>query len=177
LERPAFHHRASKARVNAFMVQCGPRSLLIMPNLGRSKMRLSKYLALGAATAGLILIVAAPSHAQQGKTIQNQRQFAVEKKPVAQPRPVASTVRDHRKSATSTKSAAGGVTVNPTTGEKRTGSSSCVRFAIGGCVSKPGGIVYGAAKAVSKIPGSKSVGFQDQTRNKDAPGKRDHRNR
>jgi hypothetical protein len=36
-----------------------------------SKTRLLKFLALGTATASLILMMAAPSHAQQGKTIQD----------------------------------------------------------------------------------------------------------
>src|SRR3989304_8659396 len=88
-------------------------------------MRLSKFLAITSATASLILIMPAPSHAQQGKSTQNQRRLAVENKPVAQPRPVASSVRDHR-GKTGTNNPA----VKPS-GENRK-SSTCVQSFIGG---------------------------------------------
>jgi hypothetical protein len=111
-------------------------------------MRLSKFLAVGAATASLILIVAAPSHAQQRKTLQNQRQHTTVKPVAVNPaavksnvRSVAPTVRDHRKAANPA--------VKPS-GEKR---GPCVTSVVGGsCVGGTVGKV-GKAFATSGVPG------------------------
>ena len=59
-------------------------------------MQLSKLLVIGAAAATIVLVMAAPSHAQQWSP-QNTKP-----PPVANPRPVAPTVRDHRTTATPT---------------------------------------------------------------------------
>jgi hypothetical protein len=129
------------------------RAGLIVSNQGRSKMRLSKFLAVGTAAASLILIVAAPSHAQKSKTIQNQRQQTTVK-PVAvktaiqQGGPSArdhrTNSRDHRKA--NTPAPQGGVTVT-STGRKR-GSTPCIKSVLGGpCI---GGAVGKAAKTATE---------------------------
>jgi len=93
-------------------------------------MRLSKFLAMGTATASLILIVAAPSHAQKSKTIQNQRQQTTVKPVAVKPyvRPVAPTVRDHRNAANPA--------VKPS-GEKRKPSGCITPTVGGGCLGIP----------------------------------------
>ena len=107
-------------------------------------MRLSKVLAMGTATASLILIVAAPSHAQKSKTIQNQRQQTTVKPVAMKPyvRPVAPTVRDHRKAANPA--------VKPS-GEKRK-SSTCVQSLVGGpSVCSGGKVLAGPIKPPQTI--------------------------
>jgi hypothetical protein len=59
-------------------------------------MRLSKFLVIGAAVASLALVMAAPSDAQQWSPSGSKPP------PVAKPRPVAPTVRDHRTTSTPT---------------------------------------------------------------------------
>jgi hypothetical protein len=134
------------------------RAGLIVSNIGGSKMRLSKFLALGAAAAGLIVITVAPSDAQRRSTTQNLKSPAsMNVKPaVKQGGP---TVRDHRKPSTSTATASGGVTVKSTGGKRK--SSTCVKSVLGGpCAT---------LKDVSSVKGVKNL--VKRTLGKD----RDHR--
>jgi len=121
-------------------------------------MRLSKFLAVGIATAGLILIMAAPSDAQQPSTTQKLKSPALMnvKPAIKQGGP---TVRDHRKPSTSTATASGGVTVKSTGGKRK--SSTCVKSVLGGpCAT---------LKDVSSVKGVKNL--VKRTLGKD----RDHR--
>ena len=140
-------------------------------------MRLSKFLTLATATAGLIVITAAPSDAQRtttrnlkspalmnvkpaikqaGPAIRHQSKATNVKPAVKQGGP---TVRDHRKPSTSTATASGGVTVKSTGGKRK--SSTCVKSVLGGpCAT---------LKDVSSVKGVKNL--VKRTLGKD----RDHR--
>jgi len=105
-------------------------------------MRLSKFLAIGTATASLILIAPAPSHAQQGKSTQNVRSTATPALSTNKPyvRPVAADTRDHRGKTGTNNSA-----VKPS-GEKRK-SSTCVQSFLGGpSVCTGGKVIAGPLK-------------------------------
>jgi len=138
-------------------------------------MRLSKFLALGAAAASLIMIMFAPSHAQQGTTTQNQRLRTVKPAAVNQTGP---TLRDHSKPANSAATAPGGVTVTPSARKRHKSTSPCIKSVLGGpCVGGiVGSVAHGTTKAFSKIPGASGVGIVDTTRNRDA-GKRGDRSK
>ena len=154
------------------------RAGLIVSNNGGSKMRLSKFLAVGTAAASLILIMAAPSHAQQSKTIQNQRQQTTVK-PVAvktaiqQGGPSArdhrTNSRDHRKA--NTPAPQGGVTVT-STGRKR-GSTPCIKSVLGGpCVGGFGGrFISNTVTLAGAVSHKKLI----RTETKKIEKKRDHR--
>jgi hypothetical protein len=101
-------------------------------------MRMSKVLVVAAATVGVMMIAPAPSNAQPAY------QTRTTAPPVAQrPKPATSgpTVRDHRKSATTSGNAAGGVTVTESDRKRqKASSSSCVKSTLGGpCVGGYGG--------------------------------------
>ena len=144
-------------------------------------MRLSKFLALATATIGLILILPAPSDAQQGSTTRNAAPPLVQKpKPVVRDnRPANTNTRDHRKSANSAENAPGGVTVTASERRKR-GGSPCIKSVLGGpCI---GGTVAKVAKEVAKVEpisvgatGVYQAGKQTFGNSGKKSGARDHR--
>lgn len=132
-------------------------------------MLLSKLLALAFTTAGLILIAAAPSHAQQGKSKQNVRSTATPALSTNKPyvRPVAADTRDHRKAANPA--------VKPS-GEKRK-SSTCTKSVLGGpCVGGTAGKALGvAAKAHFPVDGGQMFVREEKSKNKKRSQTVDHR--
>jgi hypothetical protein len=139
-------------------------------------MSVSKFLAIIAVPASLILIMAAPSYAQQGKTTQNVRSSTTPPLATGKPyvRPVATTARDHRKSAASSENAAGGTMVTP--GRKRT-SSTCIKSLLGGpCVGGIAGKALAVAhKPLVKIDGGQMFFREEKSKNKKRPQTVDHR--
>ena len=129
-----------------------------------------KFLAMGTATASLIVIVAPPSHAQQRKTLQNQRQQTTVKPPAMKPyvRPVAPTVRDHRNAANPA--------VKPSE-RKRQKSSTCVKSLLGGpsVCGTVGKVIAGAHKPLVKIDGGQMFFREERIKNKKRSQTVDHR--
>jgi hypothetical protein len=107
-------------------------------------MRALKYLPI--MTAGLVLFFAVSSNAQQG-IAQSQRQ-QIRMKPAAVT-PGGPTVRDHRKTATGSQNAAGGVAVTSSGRRRGGGGSPCIKSVLGGPCT--GGTVAKVAKGVAKV--------------------------